>query len=211
MVSRLRREPGGWRITTQAGHTYLAANIVNAAGAWADQIAEMAGVDPIGIEPNRRTVAQLRVAPNAPDDLPLILDISGSFYFKPDNGRLCLSPHDETPSPPCDAAPEEMDVARAIDRFECPPKWRIEAVERRWAGLRSFSPDRLPVYGAEPEGPCFMWCAGQGGFGIQTAPAAARLGAQIILGLQADAMTSGIDTSCYSPERFLKQKAHALG
>ncbi|MEO0872791.1 MAG: FAD-dependent oxidoreductase, partial [Pseudomonadota bacterium] len=149
-VVALDREPGGWRLTTQSGETHRAAKVVNAAGAWADTCAEMAGAKPLGITPLRRTVAQLRVAPEAPDDLPLVLDISGGFYFKSDNGRLWLSPHDEIPTVPCDAAPEEMDVALAIDRFQSVTNWRIEAVERRWAGLRSFSPDRLPVYGPDP-------------------------------------------------------------
>jgi len=207
MVERFEREAGGWRITTQAGGTYRAAKIVNAAGAWADTIAARAGANPIGIQPLRRTVAQLRVAPDAPPDLPLVLDISGGFYFKSDNGRLWLSPHDEVPTEPCDAAPEEIDVARAIDTFERVTDWTIEAVERRWAGLRSFAPDRLPVYGADAEVDGFIWFAGQGGFGIQTAPAAARLGAQIMLGLEADALTRRIDTSIYAPARFAGQKA----
>jgi D-arginine dehydrogenase len=149
-------------------------------------------------------VVQLRVAPEAPTDLPLTIDINGSFYFKPDNGRLWLSPHDETPTEPCDAAPEELDVAIAIDRFQQITDWRIEGVERRWAGLRSFAPDRAPVYGINPEQPAFCWYAGQGGFGIQTAPAAARLLAQMLLGLDRDAMTSRLDAVLYSPTRFVQ-------
>lgn len=210
-VLHFEREPGGWRIGTEDGSTYRAARLVNAAGAWADVIAQRAGARPLGIEPMRRTVAQLRVAPEAPADQPLVLDISGGFYFKPDNGRLWLSPHDEIPSQPCDAAPEEMDVALAIDRFERATHWQIEAVERRWAGLRSFAPDRLPVYGADPEREGFLWFAGQGGFGIQTAPAAARLGAQVMLGQETDALTRGIDPLGYSPLRFARQKARATG
>ncbi|MFX7816291.1 FAD-dependent oxidoreductase, partial [Acinetobacter baumannii] len=89
--------------------------------------------------------------------------------------RLWLCPHDETPVEPGDAAPEEIDVAMAIDRFETVTDWRVVAVERKWAGLRSFAPDRLPVYGFDPAAPGFFWCAGQGGYGIQTAPAAAAL------------------------------------
>lgn len=206
-VSELQAEAGGWRITTESGATYRAARIVNAAGAWADIVAQRAGAQPLGIEPMRRTVVQLRVAPAAPADQPLVLDISGDFYFKPDNGRLWLSPHDEIPSDPCDAAPEELDVAQAIDRFERATHFQIEAVERRWAGLRSFAPDRLPVYGADPEVAGFYWFAGQGGFGIQTAPAAARLGAQIMLGLGRDALTANIEASDYSPARFAAGKA----
>jgi D-arginine dehydrogenase len=201
-IARVAREGGAWAITSERGETWRAATIVNAAGAWADQVARLASVTPIGIAPKRRTVAVLRVAPLAPADLPLVLDINGGFYFKPDAGRLWLSPHDEIDSAPCDAAPEEIDVAIAIDRFQQVTDWQIEAVERRWAGLRSFAPDRLPVYGADAGEPAFFWFAGQGGFGIQTAPAAARLGAQLLLGQGADAMTAKIDPAMFTPQRF---------
>ena len=206
-VCDVTSDEGGWRITAASCETFRAAKLVNSAGAWADGVAQMAGVRPIGITPFRRTVAQLRVEPGAPDDMPLVLDISGAFYFKSDNGRLWLSPHDETPSKPCDAAPEEIDVARAIDAFERATHWRIEAVERRWAGLRSFAPDRLPIYGADPEVANFLWFAGQGGFGIQTAPAAAKLAAQIMLGMERDDLTRPIDAQVYNPARFSREKA----
>lgn len=208
-VSGITRADGVWTITGERGETWRAAAIVNAAGAWADHIAVLAGVRPVGIAPFRRTVAVLRVEPKAPADLPLVLDINGGFYFKPDAGRLWLSPHDEIPSEPCDAAPEEIDVAIAIDRFMAVTDWRIAAVERRWAGLRSFAPDRLPVYGFDPEADGFFWFAGQGGFGIQTAPAAARLGAQVLLGQGADAITARIDPAVYAPDR-LKSRAEAI-
>jgi len=131
-----------------------------------------------------------------------VLDINSQFYFKPEHGRLWLSPEEETPSPPCDAAPEELDVAIAIDRFEHVVDWRVAAVERKWAGLRSFAPDRLPVYGFDPRREGLFWFAGQGGFGIQTAPAAARLAAQLLLGLPPDAITEKLDAALYSPARF---------
>ncbi|QUL36594.1 FAD-binding oxidoreductase [Erythrobacter sp. JK5] len=210
-VEALSRANGIWEGVAASGRIFRAATIVNAAGAWADPVAQMAGVQPLGIDPKRRTVAQLRVDPAAPDDLPLVLDINGGFYFKPDGGRLWLSPHDEIPSVPCDAAAEEIDVALAIDRFEQVTAWRIEAVERRWAGLRSFAPDRLPVYGPDPEVAGFFWFAGQGGFGIQTAPAAARLGAQIALGQQPDGMTRTIDPPAYAPRRFARTGAAQTG
>jgi D-arginine dehydrogenase len=201
-VSALVREDGHWRIETRQGETYRAAQIVNAAGAWVDRIAALAGIRPLGIAPLRRTVVQLRVEPGPPADMPLVLDIGGAFYFKPEAGRLWLSPHDEVPSPPCDAAAEELDVGRVIDRLERATTWRIAAVERRWAGLRSFSPDRLPAYGRDAAEPSFSWFAGQGGFGIQTAPAAARLAAQALLGHAPDALTRGIDPARYDPARF---------
>lgn len=200
-IERITRDER-WLIETGDGRAFRAATLVNAAGAWADEIAALAGARPLGIQPYRRTVAQLRIDPPAPADLPLCLDISGGFYFKPEAGRLWLSPHDETPTPPVDAAPEELDVAIAIDRLQAAVGWKIEAVERKWAGLRSFAPDRLPVYGHDPKMPGFFWFAGQGGFGIQTAPAAARLGAQLLLGRGPDAMTTAIDPARYSPARF---------
>ncbi|MGX7896715.1 NAD(P)/FAD-dependent oxidoreductase [Tsuneonella sp. HG222] len=200
-VEKLEREGEGWLIGLSDGAEVRARIVVNAAGAWADTLARTAGARPLGIQPLRRTVAQLRTAPAPPSNLPLVLDIEGAFYFKPESGKLWLSPHDETPSQACDAAPEELDVALAIDRFEQVVDWKIEAVEHKWAGLRSFTPDRLPVYGFDPQVPGFFWFAGQGGFGIQTAPAAARLGAQLLLGRARDGMTAGLHAALYAPGR----------
>jgi D-arginine dehydrogenase len=198
------RRGAGWRIATAAG-AIVADTLVSAAGAWADAVATRAGVRPVGIRPYRRTMAQLRTTPGAPAGLPLVADIAGRFYFKPEaGGRLWLSPHDETATDPCDAAPEEIDVALAIDRFEQVVDWRVDAVERRWAGLRSFAPDRLPVYGFAPDTRGFFWCAGQGGFGIQTAPAAAALAAGLILGAGGGIDRAAIDPARYSPARFFR-------
>jgi D-arginine dehydrogenase len=192
------RVDGGWSIVTTAGR-FEAEILVNAAGAWADPVALLCGERPLGIQPYRRTVAQLRVDPPAAAELPLIVDAAGRFYFKPEaGGRIWLSPHDETPSDPCDCAPEELDVAAAIGRLEQLVDWRIEAVERKWAGLRSFAPDRRPVYGFSESGRNFFWCAGQGGFGIQTAPAAAALAAGLLLGRPA----GDIDPAPYAARRF---------
>jgi len=188
---------GRWSIETMAG-VFEADILVNAAGAWADEVALASGEQSLDMRPYRRAIAQLRVDPPAPAGMPLIIDASERFYFKPEaGGRLWLSPHDETPSRPCDCAPEELDVAIAIDRLEGVVDWRIAAVERKWAGLRSFAPDRLPVYGFGPRGNGFFWFAGQGGFGIQTAPAAAALAAALILGTVPD-----IDPAPYSAARF---------
>ncbi len=202
-VTAFSCDGAGWLISTLTG-CYRAFRVINAAGAWADDIAQMAGMKPVGITPYRRTVAQLRTSPPPPAALPLVLDAGEAFYFKPESGRLWLSPHDETPSLPCDAAADELDVALAIDRFQQVAGWQIEAVEHRWAGLRSFAPDRLPVYGADPADPSFIWFAGQGGFGIQTAPAAARMTAQQLLGHPTDAMTQALDPARYSPSRFTR-------
>jgi D-arginine dehydrogenase len=191
------RQGESWEIVAD-GKSITAAVLVNAAGAWADAVAATAGVAPLGIRAFRRTVVQLAVDPPAPSDLPLVMAMDGSFYFKPEAGRLWLSPHDETLTDPCDAAPEELDVAMAIDRFERATAWPIVRVERRWAGLRSFAADRLPVYGFDALAPGFFWCAGQGGFGIQTAPAAARLAANLLLGRPA----GEVDPTPYLPDRF---------
>lgn len=190
--------PAGWAITLADGRTLTVRLLVNAAGAWADALAQRCGVRPVGITPLRRTVVQARVVPDPAPDLPLVLDVNEQFYFKPEAGRLWISPHDEVPSPPCDAAPEELDVAVTIDRFEQVVDWPIAALEQRWAGLRSFAPDRLPVYGIAPDSPAFFWCAGQGGFGIQTAPAAADLAARLVLGQAPGA----VDPLPYDPRRF---------
>ena len=196
------RRDGRWLIDTPAGR-FEADVLVNAAGAWADPIAERCGARPLGIQPYRRTLVQMRTDPPAPATMPHIADISGNFYFKPEaGGKLWLSPHDETPTDPCDAAPEELDVAIAIDRFEQVVDWRVAAVERRWAGLRTFAPDRLPVYGFDAEVPGLFWCAGQGGFGIQTAPAAAMLAASLLLGRSPDPAVAAIDPGRYAPTRF---------
>ena len=201
------RVAGGWRLTLADGRgadgTQVTAGIlVDAAGAWADEVARIAGVRSLGIQPFRRTMLQLRTDPEPAADMPVVLDIGGSFYFKPESGRLWLSPHDETPCPPCDAAPEELDVALAIDRLQGTVDWRVRQLEHKWAGLRSFAPDRLPVYGFDPAQDGFFWFAGQGGFDIQTAPAAARLASQILLGLPTDTMTRTLDPTLYSPARF---------
>jgi D-arginine dehydrogenase len=201
-VTALRRDGAGWLIETHAGPV-RAGCVVNAAGAWASSIGDMASASPIAIAPYRRTVVQLLVDPPASADLPLIVDARGGFYIKPEaGGRLWLSPHDEVPTPPCDAAPEELDIAVAIDRFEQAFDWRIVRLERSWAGLRSFAPDRAPVYGFDRTAPGFFWFAGQGGFGIQTAPAAAAIGAALILDRPLPPEVAAIDVARYSPERF---------
>ena len=196
------RAPGGWHLQTGDG-AFSASILVNAAGAWADAIAVKAGVARVGIQPYRRTMVQLRTDPAAAATLPHVSDIAGTFYFKPEvGGRLWLSPHDETPVDPYDAQPEELDVAIAVDRFEQVVDWRVAAVERRWAGLRSFAPDRLPVYGFDPTAQGFFWCAGQGGFGIQTAPAGAALAAALLLGRSPEPIAATIDPTPYAPGRF---------
>jgi D-arginine dehydrogenase len=189
-----------WHLDTAAGG-FTAKTLINAAGAWADIVAQLAGIKPLGITPFRRTMLQLAVTPKVPDTLPLVIGLDGSFYFKPSaGGRLWLSPHDEGATTPCDAAPEEWDVALAIERLGQVVDWRILKLEHKWAGLRSFAPDRLPVIGRDPQNPAFFWFAGQGGFGIQTAPAAALLAVSLLdEGVKGPA---GVDGVLYGPERF---------
>jgi D-arginine dehydrogenase len=197
-----RRDGAGWRVEAEGG-AISCAIVVNAGGAWADSFAQASGVAPVGITPLRRTVVQLRTDPPVPDDLPLVIDLAGQFYFKGvGNGRLWLTPHDEVPDVPGDAAPDELAVATAIDRLHAVVDWRVAAVERKWAGLRSFAPDRAPVYGFDPLAPGFFWFAGQGGFGIQTAPAAALIGAALATGSPLPADVAHIDAALYSPDRF---------
>ncbi|KKC24407.1 NAD(P)/FAD-dependent oxidoreductase [Sphingomonas sp. SRS2] len=201
-VEAIHREGDLWRLDTRAGQVN-APLIVNAAGAWAGGIAALAGAQPIDIQPYRRTVIQLEVDPPATASLPLVMDAAETFYFKPEaGGRIWLSPHDETLTPPCDAAPEELDIAVAIDRFEKTVDWRVVRRERAWAGLRSFAPDRVPVYGFDRRAPGFFWFAGQGGFGIQTAPAAAMIASALLLGRPLPAAVGHIDPAVYDPCRF---------
>jgi D-arginine dehydrogenase len=202
-VQRAEFGNGRWIIRLGDGEDVSAGLIVNAAGAWADEVARACGAAPLGISPKRRTMVQLRVGRSGLRDLPLVDDDAGTFYFKGEGDRsIWLSPHDEIPAEPSDAAPEETDVATAIARFESVVDWPVERVERSWAGLRSFAPDRLPVYGFDADVPGFFWCAGQGGFGIQTSPAAARLAASVLLNDEPDSMVAHIDPHIFSPERF---------
>jgi D-arginine dehydrogenase len=172
--------------------------VVEAAGGWADLVAEACGVAPLGLAPKRRTMVQLRVGRNGLKELPLINDSHGQFYFKGEgDSSIWLSPHDEIPTDPCDAAPDEIDVATAIERFQGVVDWPVERVERKWAGLRTFAPDRLPILGFDRAARGFFWCAGQGGFGIQTSPAASKMAAALLLG-----EASELDPRPFAPSRF---------
>jgi D-arginine dehydrogenase len=168
---------GGWSVHTPSG-VLRAAIVVNAAGAWADEVARMAGLGPLGLTPRRRSVCIVEPAQSIETaGWPMTVDIDETFYFKGESGALLCSPADETPSAPCDAQPEELDLALAIDRMQSLLDVDVRRIRQRWAGLRTFAPDRNPVLGRDPRLPSFFWCAGQGGYGIQTAPAMARLGA----------------------------------
>ena len=195
-----RRDRGQWHVETTAG-LIAATVLVNAAGAWGDMVAERAGVAPLGLSAKRRTVVQLRVGKTGLRDLPFVTDLHQSFYFKGEgDNSVWVCPLDETPVDPCDVAPEELDVAIAIDRFEKAVEWPIEAVERKWAGLRTFAPDRRMRFGFDPELDGFFWCVGQGGMGIQTAPAASLMCAAMIRGESLPAEIEGVGAVDFSPQ-----------
>jgi D-arginine dehydrogenase len=202
-VGELSRLGDGWRIRTES-ETYNAPVVVDAAGAWADVVATMAGVRPIGLMPRRRT-ALVVPAPEGQnvDAWPMVFDIDEQFYFRPEAGGLLLSPGDETPSDPCDAQPDEWDIAVAIDRVEAVTTLRVRRVKRSWAGLRSFVADRTPVVGFAPEDDGFFWLAGQGGYGIQTAPAMGALATSLVLGGGVPSLLSeaGVTAEAVSPGR----------
>jgi D-arginine dehydrogenase len=167
-----RRRDGLWQLGTGAG-VFAAPVVVNAAGAWADEIARLAGVSLVGLQPKRRTAFIFDGPPGLGDRvLPMCIDVEEQFYFKPEAGRFLGSLADETPSPPCDAQPEEIDLAMAVDRIERATIFQIRRLTHRWAGLRSFVADKSLVIGEAGEATGFFWLAGQGGYGIQTSPAA---------------------------------------
>lgn len=203
-VEAIERRNGAWQLVTQAG-SFGAAVLVNAAGAWADEIGRLAGAAPIGLTPLRRTALLI----DPPEtctvaDWPMVIDVDEQFYFKPDAGRLMLSLADETPSPPCDAQPEELDIALCIDRVQRAADLPVRRVMRAWAGLRSFVADRTPVVGFDPGVEDLFWLAGQGGYGIQTAPAMAALAASLCQGrgVPAALAARGIGEQLLSPARF---------
>ena len=202
--SIVRRE-GRWIVDTP-GESYAARRLVNAAGAWADSIAAMAGIARIGLEPRRRTV----IAFEGPADTdvaswPFTKTVGEGFYFLPEgSGRLLASPMDATPSDPCDASPEEIDVATIAWRIEQATTMTVPRIVHKWAGLRSFAPDQRPVAGYAPDAEGFFWLAGQGGFGLQTSPAMALAAESLMLGLDwpADLAARGIAPSALDPARF---------
>jgi D-arginine dehydrogenase len=169
-----------WQVGTHDA-TFQAPVVVNAAGAWADKVAVRAGARPLGIQPCRRTAVLVDPPPDiATAKFPMVIDVDETFYFKPDAGLLFLTPADENPIDACDVQPEEIDVAIAIDRVQQATTLQISRIRKRWAGLRSFAPDRTPVIGFDPCLSGFFWLAGQGGYGIQTAPTAGALAAALI-------------------------------
>lgn len=193
----------GWQV--EAGDAPLTAPlIVNAAGAWADLVAAAAGVAPVGLVPLRRTAFTIAAEESLPAQLPMLADLDEAFYIKPEGEVLLCSPSDRTPCPPGDAKPDQLEIARALDHIRAVTNLRARSVRASWAGLRTFSPDGNLVIGDDRDAPGFFWFAGQGGYGIQTAPAAARVAAALIRGERppADVTAFGFDAKRVSPHRF---------
>ncbi len=203
-VRTMARRGGKWHLETSAG-AFSAPVIVNAAGAWVVKIAELAGVRPVGLVPKRRTA--ITFDPPAgmdPSRWPMVMDAGERFYLKPEAGRVLASPCDETPMEPHDVQPDEMDVAVAVDLIEQATTLRVRRITHRWAGLRSFVPDRMPVAGTAPDGEGFVFLAGQGGFGIMTSEALGRCAVAAATGeaLPADIAAAGVSLEALSPRRL---------
>ncbi len=205
-VTGLTRNGGGWQIDSTAGG-FAAGVIVNAAGAWSDDVGKLAGLLPLGLQPKRRTCITFdpptALAGNLPH-WPMVIDATEEFYFKPEAGRVLASPADETDTPPTDAQPEELDVAMAVDRVMKATTLDVRRITHRWAGLRSFLPDKMPVAGPDPAEPRFIWLAGQGGFGIMTSEALGRAAAAAAqsVALPADLVACGVTAEALAPSRL---------
>jgi D-arginine dehydrogenase len=200
----LTHQDGVWRAVTASGD-FATRIVIDAGGAWADEIAKMAGVKPVGLVPKRRTAFTF----DAPEGMeiaswPLTGDMGDTFYFKPEAGRVLASPADETPMPPCDIQPEEIDIATAAARIEETTILPIRRIMRKWAGLRSFVADKTPVVGFDPDAPGFFWLAGQGGYGIQTSAGMGRLACALATSgeVPADLARIGVRKADLAPQRL---------
>lgn len=201
-IQSIRRTGSAWQLTTERGDTYEAPLLVNGAGAWADTVAKLAGLAPVGLQPKRRTIIVFDAPADVdPSRLPFTKTVPDELYFGPEAGRIFASPMDEIPSDPCDAQPEEYEMALAADRIEQRTTMTVRRIEHRWAGLRTFAPDRLPVVGFAPDVDGFFWLAGQGGAGLQTAPAMAEVVESLVNGSACP--VPGLDPVTLSPARFL--------
>jgi D-arginine dehydrogenase len=204
VVRGLERRDGLWQVTSKAGE-FRGRVVVDAAGAWADEVAALAGATPVGLTPKRRTAILFQPPRGTdPSAWPIVIDADEQFYFRPDAGRIMASPADETPMPPCDVQPEDLDIAILLDRLEKAVDMPVARIEHRWAGLRTFAEDKTPVVGYDPRIEDFFWLAGQGGYGIQTAPGIARLVAALARRrpVPEDLAELGVVEGALSPARF---------
>jgi D-arginine dehydrogenase len=204
-VEAIRREGEHWIVDTP-GESYAARHVVNAAGAWADTIAELAGVRPLGLTPLKRTIIAFR-PPEGIDvsGWPFTKTVGEGFYMLPEgSGQLLASPMDEDASPPCDAQPDEETIALAAWQVEQATTMPIRRIDHKWSGLRTFAPDKSPVAGYAPDAPGFFWLAGQGGFGLQTSPGMAMAAEAMLLGLDWPEALTAMDVrpEMLRPERL---------
>ena len=200
------RSGGGWMVETERGDSFSAPILINAAGGWADTIATMAGLAPIGLQPLKRTIITFD-GPTGVDVTawPFAKTVGDELYFAPESGRLFASPMDEVPTEPCDAQADEYEVALAAHLVEQRTTLKVERIHSRWAGLRTFAPDRHLVAGFDPNAEGFFWLAGQGGFGLQTSPVMARIVESLIGGTPWPA--PAVAPEELSPARFVGQAA----
>ena len=203
-VEELGRTSSGWSVVA-GQNDYRTQTVVNAAGAWCDEVAQMAGVAPVGLVPKRRTAFTFAAPAGVDlDGMPMVIDVSEQFYFKPEAGQFMGSLAEATPMEPHDVRPEEIDVARAIMRIEAATTLEIRHVRRAWAGLRSFVADGVPVVGEDPGAPGFYWLAGQGGAGIMTSNTMARLVTGLIVddAVPSDLADLGLERGQLAPSRL---------
>ena len=205
-VAAIARREGLWQVTSERGERFEAPILVNAAGAWADAVAVLAGVQPIGIAPLRRTIVTFD-APAGTDleHLPFTKTVNDELYFGAESGRIFASPMDEEPSDPCDSQPDEIGVATAAWRVEDRTHATVGVVRAKWSGLRTFTADRIPAVGFAPDTEGFFWLAGQGGAGLQTAPALSAIAAELVAGR--GSLVSGVDSAVFDPKRFAGEAA----
>jgi D-arginine dehydrogenase len=205
-IASIVRTGSAWSVTSERGDRFAAPILINAAGSWADQVAQMAGVRPLGLEPKRRTIITFDAPSETElDGLPFAKTVGDELYFAPESGRLFASPMDEVPSEPCDAQPDEYEVALAAYRMEQRTNVKVERIHSRWAGLRTFTPDRHPAAGFAPDSDQFFWLAGQGGFGLQTSPAMAAIVESLVAGTPWP--VADVPQEELLPDRFLRQPA----
>lgn len=200
-TARIERRDGRWEVETSDGTLFRAPVLVNAAGAWGDEVAKQAGVAPLGLTPKRRTGAIIDPSPWGATDWPMMNDVDHTWYVRPEaRTKLMVSPADETDIHAHDVQPDELDIAIGIDRMQQALDIEVRRVEHSWAGLRTFTPDRSLAFGWDGAAEGFFWCVGQGGYGIQTSPAAGRLVADVIAGR--DPGEAGAILPAVDPRRF---------
>jgi len=205
-ISSIEWADGVWSVASEKGEHFSAPVLVNAAGSWADRVAMLAGVQPLGLEPKRRTIITFDAPTGTDLDwLPFAKTIRDELYFAPESGRLFASPMDEVPSDPCDAQPDEYEVALAAHRMEERTSVQVRQIHSKWAGLRTFTPDRHPAVGFAPDAEGFFWLAGQGGFGLQTSPAMAAIAESLVAGTSWP--VNDVSAEQLSPSRFVAQDA----